>query len=163
MSLVVRKIEMAKWTQNNISSVDDVSADAVTNCMKTKNNTLSVWEIPGEADIIDAVLAMASQFDHPDTIDIAVLNRQEITDSGLVLQQIDGLTPFKAFVEKHRDIVNLTYGSLGIMASLIMDTIRREACRRFTKGDIKRLVNEAVSSGRIAIGDLKDGMKKICV
>lgn len=47
MTLLVRKINRAKWMQNDILSEQDVSADAITICMKTVGNTLSVWQIGG--------------------------------------------------------------------------------------------------------------------
>ena len=60
MSLLVRKINRAKWLQTDIAHGDDISADAITNCMKTTSNRLSVWEVESEARIEEAALAIAS-------------------------------------------------------------------------------------------------------
>ena len=39
MRLLVRKIQKSKWMQNDILNGEPVSGDAITNCLKTKNNT----------------------------------------------------------------------------------------------------------------------------
>jgi hypothetical protein len=79
----VRKIETAKWKQNDICHGEDISADAVTISLKTTGNCLSVWKIEKECDIQDAVLAIVSNSQHFDTIDIVMLDDKIVENKKL--------------------------------------------------------------------------------
>lgn len=85
MSLLVRKINRSKWFQTNIYEGEDISGDAITNCLKTTRNTLSTWRINSETEIEDAILAMASGFDHIDTIDVIPINPEHLESEGISL------------------------------------------------------------------------------
>ena len=74
MQLLVRKINRAKWDQNNICEGESPSGDAITIDLRTKNNTLSIWEINSEDEIEDAVLALTVAGDTLNTIDIVIFN-----------------------------------------------------------------------------------------
>jgi len=159
MSLLIRKIEKAKWMQNDIVGGEDVSADAITNCMKTKGNTLSTWEISEESDISDAVLAIVSVHQHLDTIDIVCLKRSSLESQGLKLQSTPGNTPVKDLINQHVDISDLTYRSLGTVAEQIVQEIKCEKVVRYTKGMIKRLLNGAIDLGRVQKDDLHEYLR----
>ena len=68
MPLLVRKINKAKWQQIDLTISNDASGDAITNCLKTKSNTLSVWMIDSENQIDDAFLALLANQDRIETI-----------------------------------------------------------------------------------------------
>ena len=75
MSLLIRKINRNKWIQND-AVPDDVPADAITGgCVRTQRNTLSVWEVPDENKIDEAVLAIVSAGHHLETIDVVQIDR----------------------------------------------------------------------------------------
>jgi hypothetical protein len=61
MKLLVRKIERAKWMQKDVVNGATPSADAVTGSLRTKNNTLSVWQIENLDELEDAVIAFVCQ------------------------------------------------------------------------------------------------------
>lgn len=159
MSLLVRKIERAKWMQNDVLGREDVSADAITNCMKTKANALSVWEVTEEGNVPDAVLAIASEFQHLDTIDVVILHQAAIADAGLHVEKTEGRTPVKELLETHRDITNLGYSSLGTLAGFIVDGFRDDRVKRFTRGQIRRLIKEAIESGRLDKEELQKAVR----
>jgi hypothetical protein len=159
MSLLVRKIEKAKWMQNDIVGGADVSADAITNCIKTKGNTLSTWEISEESDIADAVLAIVSAREYLDTIDIVCLKRSSLESQGLVLQSTPGNTQVKDLINQHIDISDLTYRSLGTVAEQIVQEIKGGKVRRYTKGMIKKLLNDAIDLGRVQKADLHERLR----
>lgn len=159
MSLIVRKIERAKWMQNDILSGADVSADAITNCMKTTINSLSVWEVSQEDKVEDAVLALASQSERIETMDVVILNRTRLIEVGLQLEETNGLTPIEALSQKHRDIVYLTYTSLGVLARLIVEGIRNNTVQRYTVGRIKNLIKNAIAAGRLNEEALKEKVR----
>ena len=160
MALLVRKIEKAKWMQNNILAGEDVSADAITNCTKTVNNALSAWQIGEESLVTDAVVAMASQFQHLDAIDVVLLSQPALADAGLKVEHNPGRTALRDFRDRHHDVVGLTYRTLGVLASLIVNGIRESRIRRFTKGELRRLLKNAVDSRRIDVQDLHEGVRK---
>ena len=54
MSLLIRKINRNRWLEED-EVPNDVPADAITGCMRTQRNTLSVWEVPDEGKIDEAV------------------------------------------------------------------------------------------------------------
>jgi hypothetical protein len=163
MCLLLRKIEKAKWMQNKILDGADASADAITSCLRTKDNELSAWEVPDESLVPDAVLAIVSTFDHLDTIDVVLLRQDAISEAGLEVKPTEGVTALKEFATNHRDIVHLTYRTLGEMARLIVDAIRGGRVRRYTGGQLRDLIRTAICGGRISINDLCESVKhKVC-
>jgi len=117
MSLFVRKIIKSKWYQTDIENGDDVSADAITNCMKTKQNTLSVWEIESPDELDNAVLAIVSQHQHLETIDVVKLDSVSLVENEIVWVESRGLTPIDDLVDTHFDLSELTYPKLGIIVT----------------------------------------------
>lgn len=160
MSYLVRKVEAAKWRQNPITEGAEVSADAITNCMKTKRNSISVWEIAEEASINEAILAIVSASDHIDTIDVALLPLQSVIDAGITLQSTPGITPVPELVNSHRDISELNYHSLGIIKDIIVDQFKMDRVTRYTKKQLKTLILEAVDSNRLDRTLLKADVRK---
>ena len=159
MSLLVRKIQQAKWLQNDILHGEPVSGDAITNCLRTRNNTLSTWEIPAESQIEEAVLAIVAAQQHIDTIDVVVLQRDEIEEVA-TLRKSPGAPPVKDLVNSHVDIADVNYETLGEVAGAIVQKFREEKVFRWTARRIKGLLAEAVSSGRLALDDLAPGLRR---
>jgi len=159
MSLLVRKIEKAKWLQNDILSGEDISADAITNCMKTTGNTLSTWLIRTLDEVPEAVLAIVSSHQHIDTIDVVCLDRSLLEGQGINLHSTPGKTPVRDLVDRHIDISNLAYKSLGILANHIVNGVKEEKAVRYTKGMIKRLLNSAINEGRLQEIDLHESVR----
>lgn len=160
MPLLVRKIDKAKWMQNDILGGEDVSADAITNCMKTRGNTLSTWEVSEEENIEEAVLAMVSAHQHLDTIDVVCLNPGFLQNQGIRLQTNCGNTPVKDLVDRHVDICDLTYSSLGTVAQKIVEGISNGKVFRYTKGSIKKLLKSAINVGLLQREDLYESVLK---
>jgi hypothetical protein len=145
----VRKINQAKWLQNDIKNGADVSADAITNCMKTSRNTLSLWRIADEAQIEEAVLAIVAGADHLDAIDVAVMPSQRLTEAGLTVVASPGNTTVKSLVDTHADIQNLTYSSLGLVANCIVECFNENKVKRYTKGSLREILRRAIASGKL--------------
>lgn len=160
MSLLIRKIDKAKWMQNDILGGEDVSADAITNCMKTKGNVLSVWQVAEEGTIEDAVLAIVSSHQHLDTIDVVCLEPSSLQGEGIRLQSTPGLTPVKDLTDQHIDIFGLTYRTLGTVAKHTVEMIKKEKIVRYTKDNIKKLLNVAINSGRVQSDDLHKSLRE---
>lgn len=154
MSLLVRKIDKAKWLQNDIVSGDDVSADAITNCMKTRNNTLSAWRIESVAEVDEAVLAIVSAHQQLDTIDVVWVSKKQLEADGISIQETPGITPIADLVDHHVDVVDLTYKSLGKVAYCIVNCFSQDNVKRYTRDMLLKLIRSAINAGRLQ----KDGL-----
>lgn len=160
MPFVVRKIDYIKWTQRRILEGEQPSADAITNCMKTTNNTLSLWSVDDENEIEEAVLAIAAQFSDLDTIDILTIDPSLIKDRGLSIQKCLGMTPYKSFAERHLDVVELDYKSLGLMAEVIIESLRQDRWKRIFLSHLKTIISKGVDEGKIQWSDLKKKVRE---
>lgn len=154
MSLLVRKIEKAKWNQKHVLDGEIPSADAITNCMKTRGNTLSVWRIESQAELDDVVVAIVSGGQHLDTIDVVLIPEELALNNKVEVIPSDGCTPYTLFVERHRDFAELDYSSLGIVSDMIIGALRDEKCFRYTKGRLKKLLLQAVKDSKVDIESL---------
>lgn len=159
MSLIVRKIEYNKWMQRKILEGEEPSSDAITNCMRTTRNTLSVWFINDSTELEEAVLAIASQFDHLDTADFLIIEIPLLQEKHLLLDETRGITPYCKFADNHRDIINLDYSSLGAMAEIVIESIRRLYRERFTRTKLINLLKKGIDDGKIQPEDLKESVR----
>ena len=149
MSLLVRKIEAAKWRRTSSHDVADVPADAITGCTRTSGNRLSVWRIEQQEDLGGAVLAMAAMGSQIETMDFVVLKEADLVSHELKLAQSPSTTPVTDFVDRHFDIVDLTYASLGRVATVILALVRANQVARFTKAQLRELLLQAVKDNRV--------------
>lgn len=154
MSLLVKKIDKGKWLQNDIVNGQDVSADAITNCLKTSGNTLSTWRIGNEAQIDDAVLAIVSAHQHLDAIDVVWISQGQLSQYGIIMQDTPGLTPVFDLVDNHVDIVKLTYKALGTVAHCIVKCFSDKNIKRYTRSNLKKLLRSAIESERLDADNL---------
>jgi len=156
---LIRKINKAKWFQIDIFNDDDVSADAITNCLKTTKNTLSVWNIESEDDVDKAVLAIVSSQDHIETIDVVILNTEKIKEYEINIIASSGNTPIEEYKNLHRDLAELTFSKLGKIKDHIVERIRNDKIKRYTKGKLKKMLLEAIDCGKIKLDDLNDSIQ----
>jgi len=162
MCPLVRKIDRTKWMQNDIVRGEEVSADAITNCMKTKGNALSVWKVASESSLDQAILAMSSQFEYLETIDVVVLDEPVLQDAGLQIVATPSTTTVEHLVNTHRDIVGLTYASLGTLARFIVEGFKADRVRRFTRGQLRKLLAQALKDGTLSMQDVKESVRVAC-
>jgi len=160
MPFLVRKVERAKWAQNDLSNGDPVSADAITNCMKTRDNSLSVWEIEESEDLEKAVLAIASDGRHIDTMDFVILKLDDLENKRIEVSSEPASTPVSEFNSNHRNILKLNYGSLGTVAELIAKEHICGSVHRFTHGRLVQMLASAAASGLLSVDDLRFSDKK---
>lgn len=130
--------------------------------MKTQQNAISTWAIKQDdpSERANAVLAMASSFTSLDTIDVVILDASHVESFGLRLEQTSGNTCVSELADTHRDIVNLTYQSLGVLATLIANCITDERVQRFTKSELRKILISAVQSGMVELAQLNDNVQK---
>jgi hypothetical protein len=160
MSLLVRKIDKSKWLQTDIYRGEDISADAITNCLRTNRNTLSVWEVDSESNIDEAVLTIVSGHQHLETIDVVPMDAEYLKENEIDCIRTDGLTPIDNLIKTHIDLACLSYRKLGIIAYHIADNITKQMIIRYTKVRLKEILNRAIREGRLKLEDLSDLLKK---
>lgn len=160
MPLLVRKINKAKWFQTDLENTFDVTADAITNCLRTTKNTLSVWKIENEEDLENAILALVANQDHLDTIDIVILEESTLIKYDLSIIATPGDTPIDHLINTHRDIAELTYDKLGNVKDHIVERIRKEKVKRYTVGSLKKILRKAIEDGHLKKSDLKESIQK---
>lgn len=158
---LARKITRAKWDTGQELSAGEISADAVTSDLRTKENTLSFWRCRTETngDVEDAVLAIAAAGDRLDRLDVVWLSYDELQADGQTFKNTDGRTPVRELADRHVDVCKLDYTRLGKVARRVVAAIEDKRCRRFTKAGVKKLLSAAVGHGRINLDDLSNGLR----
>ena len=160
MSLLVRKIAQAKWRKSEKGTIDELSADAITGCLRTSQNTLSVWRIQDEKKIDEAVLAIASGHKRLETFDVVWLLPEQLGKEGLEIKDSPGLTPIAAFVNNHSDVVNLTYSGLGKIARCILTCLSQKRFKRYNRAEVKKLLMDAINSGILEVANIEPRLAK---
>jgi hypothetical protein len=163
MGLMVRKIDGPKWLKYDIANgIDAVSADLITKDLKTESNALSLWSPDDDSDscIEDAVLALAcsSKSKSIDSIDIVKINREAIESKGLSLIQNEGDTCHRGYKNKHYDLIDLTYKSLGHFSELIIEN--KASIKRIKKDKLKSIIKDGIDAKKIIKEELDSHLLK---
>ncbi|MEE1902663.1 hypothetical protein V0R39_10505 [Pseudomonas inefficax] len=158
MSLLVRKITRGKWSIGE--EVEAVNADAITQCLKTQDNTLSVWQIKDESDINQSILAMAAANEMLSKIDVVMLTEQALHDKNISIDATPGLTPCTNLVGTHRDLSQLNVAHLGVISELIADEIRKGNVKSFTLSTLKNILVDAIKSGELESSSLSESVRE---
>ena len=156
MTFLVRKIVRGKWLNGNdiCETVDEVSADAITNCIRTSKNTLSTWSIKEEQNIEEAILAIVSNHKHLDAFDVVFLDFEEIKSIGIEIKNTPGITPVESLKQLHFDLEGLNYKLLGGVSDLIIKSFKEERVKRYTRGQLKKILENAIKLGKLNGKDL---------
>ncbi|GAH41066.1 unnamed protein product [marine sediment metagenome] len=161
MALQVRKINKAKWLRADIVNGAEIPADAITNCLRTQQNNLSVWKIKSEDEIESAVLAIISGQPRLETIDIALLSPEYLEQNGVKFMATEGKTAVKMPKDIHFDMVELTYEKLGVIAYHIVEKFKEKKVFRYTRKKLKDILNNAINEKRLDINKLSEDIKSI--
>lgn len=162
MPLLARKITRSKWPKGELESVDinQLSADAITSCLRTSSNTLSTWEIEDESKINDVALALVTGSDFPDKMDIVVIDKDKLLEQGFIIENTPGLTKVDDLKGCHKDLAYLNYATLGTFATLVVESLKYEHVHRFTSTNLKKIVRQAIASGRLTLEDLSEDIRE---
>ena len=161
MSLLVRRINRAKWEQIVDTGIDkDGSADAITNCLKTDHNDLSVWHIESDTDLEKAILALITGPSQTKlcTLHVVIIDESIVSTNGLSLVKTKGDTVVKDLVNTYKDLTNLTYEKLGIVKDLIVDSIKDERATFYTKKKLQEIIKKALNEGIVNKVDLNQDL-----
>lgn len=160
MSFLVRKINIAKWFQSDLNEGEEVSADAITSCLRTTKNTLSFWYIDNLDNLKDVVLAMSNTFTSLDKADFVILDFNKTNLNDIQLKNTISNTKYNVMNNSHYDFENLNYKSLGVVKDLIKDELIKNSYKTYTKSQIKEIIKNALDQEKLNISDLQENLKK---
>ncbi|HHJ1298909.1 TPA: hypothetical protein ABHN85_17530 [Pseudomonas sp. H2] len=156
MTLMVRMVNKAKWNM----SFDPANADAITVCLKTKNNTLSFWTVESEKAVDEGVLAIASANQNLDSLDIVVIDSGEFEAHEIKIIETDGKTACADLVKSHRDLAELDVRDLEAVSNVIAKKMRENKVVRYNMSRIRDLIEDAIRAKRIDPEKLHEGIRK---
>ena len=163
MPLFVRKIALSKWKQNQALDGGHPSADAITGCLRTQDNTLSPWRIAGPEELEDAVLAIASQLQRLDAIDVVTIAPAALQQRGLKVAATPASTPYRSFGDRHHDIIELHYESLGRVAKVVVSAINAAMSAEQPIGQsrqaLKAIIMRGLEQGKIRADHLQESLR----
>ena len=132
-------------------NLDTLQADAITGDLRTNKNTLSFWAVNDIDELKKAVVALSFMPVSTDLekIDVIWIDDKDLTQQGLVIEPTKGKTAAIRHIDIHRDVCNLTYSSLGIVASAVMNAIHSGCYKRIGATMVKDYAKEALINGEI--------------
>lgn len=158
MAYLVRKlIKRDKLAEIEIpENIGDVCADIPTTEFRTTKGTLSTWMISSLVELDNAVLAIAVASTEISKMDFIILDAELLEKYGLSYKSTyAGVEiPVPDLQDTHCDILGITIEKLKNCACLYRDIIKNEPDEgkyivRYTAGDIKKLLREAIKNGRV--------------
>lgn len=158
-SILMRKISAAKWREHIESKDFAVSADAITSCLKTKENKLSCWNTD---DLEDVVLIFALTLSKLARIDIVKFEESFFSENDMELVKSPGITKVGHMIELHKDIIHLDYKKLGIISDEIKNKSYAEDAYiiEYEKGEVKKLLIKALEQKTIKKEDINERLYK---
>ena len=148
-----RKFSRAKWERPAFISGSDIPADAITGCLRTQDNKLSLWDCADDnGSVEEAVLALAtgSKYDSLEKMHITTLVIAEMKSQGLSLANTRGDTAVEDIRERHLEVDKLTLIQLTKFAELMAANIYyNDHCFIFTRKDVARIIKTAISKQRL--------------
>ena len=163
-SHAARKYSRAKWEKPSYVKNDDIPADAVTICLKTTNNKLSLWECVTENNSIEEVvlaLTTGTKVTHIEKMHIIALPQDAIKNAQLVLDKSEGDTLVDELRDRHVDLIELTLSKLTTIANMMASQIQREIhCHSFTRKQVAKILNSSVEAGKISVEKLNSKIQE---
>lgn len=147
MGLLLRKITPNKWTGNLKKHRSNFSADSITGCTRTSQNTLSVWssKTPDfkSDEVKELIVGLALSMPQPAKIDVIWLDEAKLQQKGLEVESTMADSVFTHINQRHKDISNLDHDKLGLVAEHIVEQFSESANRHsIKKPDLIALVTE---------------------
>lgn len=160
MPFILRTIRKARWYKiEDVSWLEkgDVPADPLAD-LNTKANELSVWLIEDDrSNLNQVVTALAATRTHISNLDYALLDMQLLPELNIKVRHTTGGTPDeKANVSWHRDLVELSAFKVVELAKSILAKAER---KRVPETEIRRLIIQAIASGRIEPTKLQESIR----
>lgn len=165
MSYLLRKISIAKWEPNLTLQPENFTADAITGCTRTSDNTLSVWASDSmnfsTEEVEKIVVALATSMSSPDTVDLIWLDEQWLIDKGIMIDyESEGQSKFLSVNSSHRDLVAIDHQQLAIVGKHIVEQYNSNAgihYKRYSRPQLIDLVHKwMLREGTFELDDLNE-------
>ncbi len=152
---------MCKWDHDCIKQRKLYHGDAISD-LKCSNNTLSVWKANDSKEIEEAVLALALGRESIQKMAVVILDEKNILDRYKVtIKETPGNVPIKRLQNRHRDLSDVDYWSLGFIAEHIGDQLNNSANYKvYTKKQVEKLIKDAISCEATLIENLNHKLKE---
>lgn len=163
MSFLGRSFAPAKWvTATFPAEGDDVSADALTSCLRTTGATLSFWRCTNDRQgAAEVALAIAARRQHLDKISIAILSEDELLQQGFSLEEKEGDSPVEDLRDRHVNLRHLNRSRLVRFSSLFLPIARSDSgFHQFTRKDVDSLLRGAIAGKRLSPDLLDDDLRR---
>lgn len=157
MAYYVRKIARSKWQETHLSSneaqareeVKRVKADAITNCIKTSDNKLSLWRVDDKKDSIDDIVPLIIGFERPDTCDVVYISEEVFSEEQITLEQSsdDVNTPIEELKQYHYNAIVKDYEGLGKFAKVVLKSLDNQ--KRFKGREVKTKLKDMLNNHEI--------------
>lgn len=121
MAYLVRKISIARWPDKEFSKVDPITADAITEDLKTTSNEMSWWKVDSNEDAIDIGVSYFSSLSKKQANIRLVLVPFEKIDKYFMIKNTPehAITAIPKMKIKHYDVCDLNYKKLGLLAKFV--------------------------------------------
>lgn len=158
----IRVINRAYWPgeeEINIGvDINNLGANTITQELRTKDNTLSLWAVDNPEDVVLAMVSNASRIDDMCTLKI---DDHILSNSNLEVINESGHSRIEDLNEFHYNIKNLTYKKLADVSAVIIEALKNEEnLEIFTKNDIIKILRKAITSERLALKSLPKKIKE---
>ena len=157
MAYYVRKIARSKWQETHLSSneaqareeVKRVKADAITNCIKTSDNKLSLWRVDDKKDSIDDIVPLIIGFERPDTCDVVYISEEVFSEEQITLEQSfdDANTSIEELKQYHYNAIVKDYEGLGKFAKVVLKSLDNH--KRFKGREVKTKLKDMLNNHEI--------------
>jgi len=153
---LARKISPAKWEPKTHLARHEISADAITACLRTSGDTLSWWRCTDDkSEVAQVALALVTGMAKLDTIHVIAIPERTLLGEQLQMRETEGNTPIEDLKSRHVDLVNLDLERLSAVARILAVRVRsRTLLLTFTRTDLVALVTQAVQAGRVSADQL---------
>ncbi len=156
MGFLVRKFTRSKWGDPVPADHHTLKADAVTSCLRTSGDTLSVWRIADDTEIETGIMAIVGTLETIQGFHYLVLEEDAVLALGLNINESAGGSFVTELNGRHADIVNLTYDKIGLVADEMRRKISLEEYDQITASKVKKRIKEAIENGTVKVEDLSD-------
>lgn len=126
--------------------------------LKTTDNKLSLWRVENEADIKDALVALAITRDKISDLAVVMIRPEDLQE--LSMDDEEGNSPTFGINDKHRNITNLNYDTLGTVIISILNGLRSGGYKKHSDRAIKRMIVEAYKAGKVDLSNAKESMRE---
>lgn len=127
------------------------SGDAISD-LRTRKNTLSVWYYNTPIEEEDAIVALCLNRSSLDKFVYIAFEEAELDSSNITYEPVLGKSDDvikEDVLGQHRDLTNLDYTQLGIIAEMIHSKVKSKLAITKSKKDVAKLIVKAIKDAKV--------------